>query len=50
MLINEYKPELYIRNVRKIQNLGNVSISGPHIVMRKTDAQKGLYASLTLAQ
>ena len=27
MLVNEYKPEVYVRNVRKLRNLANVYIS-----------------------
>jgi hypothetical protein len=30
------------RKIRNIQNLGNVHIRGPHIVMSRTDAQNGL--------
>jgi hypothetical protein len=39
MLLNEYEIEFMFR---KIRNLGNVHIRGPHIVMSRTDAQNGL--------
>jgi hypothetical protein len=39
MLLNEYEIEFMFR---KIRNLGNVHIRGPHIVMSRTDVQNGL--------
>ncbi len=42
MLVNEYKPEFYVRKVRKMRNLGNVYICGSPFVMSRTDAQNGL--------
>ena len=42
MLLNEYEIELMFRKIRNFRNLGNVHITGPHIVMSRTDAQNGL--------
>jgi hypothetical protein len=43
MLINEYKPEFYVRKVRKMRNLGNVDICGSPLVMSRTDEQNGVF-------
>jgi hypothetical protein len=41
--LNEYEIEFMFRKIRNIRNqLGNVYIRGPHIVMSRTDAQNGL--------
>ncbi len=51
MLVNEYKPEIYDRKVRKMRNLGNVYICGSLFVMCRTDAQiTDFTASLTIAE
>ena len=44
MLVNEYKPEFYDREVRKMRNLGKIYICGSPFVMSRTDAQNGLYS------
>ena len=44
MLVNEYKPEFYVRKVRKMREIWAMFISaGPSpFVMSRTDAQNGL--------
>ena len=42
MLLNEYEIKFMFRKIRNIRNLGNVYITGPHIVMNRSDAQNGL--------
>ena len=46
MLLNEYEIEFMFR---KIRNLGNVHIRGPHIVMSRIDAQNRLDFHFTLS-
>ncbi len=48
MLINEYKPEFYVRKVRKMRELGTVYICGFPRVMGITDEQNGLYIIVIL--
>jgi hypothetical protein len=43
MLVNEYKPDVSMKNVRKAQNLGNVYICGSIFVMSRTYAHNRLY-------
>ena len=42
MLVNEYKPEFYVRKVRKMRNFGNCYICGSPFVISRTDAQNEL--------
>jgi hypothetical protein len=41
-VLSEYLTPFWFAMLLNIQNLGNVHIRGPHIVMSRTDAQNGL--------
>jgi hypothetical protein len=47
MLVNEYKPDIQFKKVRKVRNINNIPMAGSRPLantgLRRTYAQNGLY-------